>query len=78
MQIARERFLDDSSQFAVSLVLQTRTTEMHSLLSDAPPDVRDAIGATLAQALDQVPALLRERVAARQAAPGATSFGCGT
>lgn len=78
MLIARERFLDDSSQLAVSLMLQTRTTEMHSLLSDAPEDVRAAIGVTLAQALDRIQDILRERVAARQAAPGATSFGCGT
>src|SRR4030095_4190062 len=44
-----------------------RTTEMHSLLSGLSPDQRDAVGAALARALDEIQATIAP--AARTATP---------
>lgn len=78
MIISRDRHLDDSSQFHLTLALQTRTPEMHSLFSDAPDDVRDRVGEVLALALDQVHAILRPLADARRGRAETGSFGCGT
>jgi hypothetical protein len=64
MVISRERHLDDTARYHVALTLQTRTHEMHSLLSDAPDDVRVRLGEILVEALDHVEAVLRTRVTA--------------
>ena len=54
MEIARERFLDDTRRFHLTITLRSRTTEMHSALSALSPDQRDAVGLALARALDQI------------------------
>lgn len=54
MEIARERFLDDTRRFHVTLSVRSRTTEMHSALSALSPDERDRVGAALAHALDEI------------------------
>jgi hypothetical protein len=54
MEIARERFLDDTRRFHLTISLRSRTTEMHSALSALSPDQRDAVGLALARALDQI------------------------
>ena len=54
MEIARERFLDDTRRFHLTLSLRSRTTEMHSVLSALSPDERDAVGLALARALDEI------------------------
>jgi hypothetical protein len=54
MEISRERFFDDSRRYHVTLSLRSRTTEMHSILSGLSPDQRDAVGAALARALDDI------------------------
>ena len=41
MEIARERFLDESRQYHLSLTLRSRTTEMHSVLTALSHDERD-------------------------------------
>ena len=56
MEISRERFLDDSRRYHLTLSVRSRTTEMHSLLSGLSPDQRDAVGAALARALDEIQA----------------------
>lgn len=56
MDISRERFLDDSRRYHMTLSVRSRTTEMHSLLSGLSPDQRDAVGAALARALDEIQA----------------------
>lgn len=78
MVIGRERHLDDSSRLMVSLLLQTRTSEMHSVLSDASDEVRQEVGAILVHALDRIEAVLRPEIERRTPPPGAGSFGCGT
>ena len=45
MEIARERFLDESRLYHVTLTLRSRTTEMHSVLTALSTDERDAVGA---------------------------------
>ena len=62
MEISRERFLDDSRRYHLTLSVRSRTTEMHSLLSGLSPDQRDAVGATLARALDEIQAVVSESV----------------
>ena len=58
MEISRERFLDDSRRYHLTLSVRSRTTEMHSLLSGLSPDQRDAVGAALARALDDIQVVL--------------------
>ena len=54
MEIARERFLDDTRRFHVTLSVRSRTTEMHSALSALSPEERERVGAALAHALDAI------------------------
>jgi hypothetical protein len=69
MEIARERFLDDTRQYHVTLMLRSRTTEMHSLLTALTSDERDRVGAALARALDDIVAVVAPRLTARDAVP---------
>ena len=62
MEIVRERFLDDSKLYHLSLGLRSRTTEMHSVLSALNTDERDAVGAVLARALDEIGHVVRPRL----------------
>jgi len=62
MEISRERFLDDSRRYHMTLSVRSRTTEMHSLLSGLSPDQRDAVGAALARALDDIQAAVGPNV----------------
>jgi hypothetical protein len=62
MEIARERFLDDSRLYHVTLTLRSRTTETHSLLTALSTDERDAVGMALAKALDEISAVLSRRL----------------
>ena len=64
MEISRERFLDDSRRYHLTLSVRSRTTEMHSLLSGLSPDQRDAVGAALARALDDIQTVIGRSVAA--------------
>ncbi len=61
MNIARERYLDDTSRFHLTVKLETRTGAMHSLLSNVPPEDREAIGDVLVHAMDEIVARLRPR-----------------
>ncbi len=62
MEIARERFLDDSKLYLLTLGLRSRTTEMHSVLTALTPDERDAVGAVLARALDEIGNVVKPRL----------------
>ncbi len=61
MEIARERFLDDSRLYHMTLTLRSRTTEMHSLLTALSSEERDAVNLALARALDDIRAVLAGR-----------------
>jgi hypothetical protein len=54
MIIARERYLDESSNLHLTLSLATRTGVMHSLLSNVPEAERSAVSDTLVRALNDI------------------------
>ena len=62
MEIARERFLDESRLYHLTLSLRSRTTEMHSVLTALSAQEKDAVSAALAKALDEIGALLTARL----------------
>ena len=68
MEIARERFLDDSRQYHLTLMLRSRTTETHSLLTSLSSDERDEVGSALARALDEISAVVGRRLQGQPAA----------
>lgn len=63
MEIARERFLDESRHYHLTLSVRSRTTEMHSVLTSLSAMERDAVGAALAKALDEIATVLTARLA---------------
>jgi hypothetical protein len=70
MEIARDRFLDESRQYHLTLSLRSRTTEMHSLLSGLSSSDRDAVNTAMIRALDDIEAVLgRRRALIESAAP---------
>ena len=70
MEIARERFLDESRLYHVTLTLRSRTTEMHSVLTALSGDERDAVSAALARALDEIGEVINERVTSARTVAG--------
>jgi hypothetical protein len=72
MEIARERFLDDSRTYHLTLALRSRTTEMHSALTALSTDDRDRIAVALARALDEIQEICSGTIADRRSAVGAT------
>ena len=68
MVIERDRFLDDTAQWRLSLGLSSRTAPMHSLLSALTDEERGAISVSLTRALDEIVDLLRRKRAAGPAA----------
>ena len=62
MEIVRERFLDDTKLYHLALALRSRTTEMHSVMSALTADERDAVGAALAKALDEIGIVIKPRL----------------
>ena len=65
MEIARERFLDLSRDYHVTLAIRSRTTPMHSALTALTAEERDQVVRTLSRALDEIAEVLRSHVPAR-------------
>ncbi|MCC7176967.1 MAG: hypothetical protein IT177_01100 [Acidobacteria bacterium] len=65
MEIARERFLDPTRDYHLTLSLRSRTTPMHSALSALTPDERDRVSRTLARALDEIAAVVGAHLSER-------------
>ena len=65
MEIVRERFLDESRDYHVTLGLRSRTTEMHSALSALTTDEREQVGHAIVRALDDIERLLRQHLPAK-------------
>jgi peptidyl-tRNA hydrolase len=63
MEIARERFLDDSRSYHLTIGIRSRTTEAHSLLSALTPDEREQVSAAIVKAMDQIEKIIRPRLA---------------
>ncbi len=63
MEIGRERFLDDTRTFHLTLGLRSRTTEAHSVLTALTPEEREKVSAAIVRALDEIEGLLKPHLA---------------
>ena len=59
MEIARERFLDDSRTYHLTIGVRSRTTEAHSLLTSLTPDEREQVNSAIVTAMDQIEKIIR-------------------
>lgn len=62
MEIARERFLDDSRTYHLTVGIRSRTTAAHSLLSALTDDERAQVSAAIVRALDEVERVVRHHL----------------
>jgi hypothetical protein len=62
MEIARERFLDDSRTYHLTVGIRSRTTAAHSLLSALTDDEKAQVSAAIVHALDEVERIVRRHV----------------
>ncbi len=62
MEIARERFLDDTRTYHLSAGIRSRTTAAHSLLSALTDEEKAQVSAAIVRALDEVERIVRHRV----------------
>lgn len=59
MEIARDRFLDDSRTYHLSIGVRSRTTAAHSLLSSLTPEEREQVSLAIVRAMDQIEQIVR-------------------
>jgi len=59
MEISRERFLDESRSYHLTIGIRSRTTEAHSLLSALTPDEREQVSLAMVTAMDQIEKIVR-------------------
>jgi hypothetical protein len=64
MEIARERFLDQSRDYHLTLAVRSRTTPMHSALTALTAEEREQVAASLGRALDEIAAVVSRHVPA--------------
>jgi hypothetical protein len=64
MELARERFLDASRDYHLTLVLRSRTTPMHSVLTALTPDEKARVADILSTAFSDIEAVLRPHLPA--------------
>ena len=64
MEISRERFLDDSRTYHLTIGIRSRTTEAHSLLTALTPDEREQVSAAIVEAMNQIEKIVRPHLAA--------------
>ncbi|MBP7778202.1 MAG: hypothetical protein KA371_13815 [Acidobacteria bacterium] len=64
MEMSIDRYLDDGESSLVALVLRSRTTEMHSVLSALDTDQKAAVQAALASAMDEIAGIMQPVAAA--------------
>ena len=62
MEIARERFLDDSRTYHLTIGVRSRTTEAHSVLTSLTPDEREQVSNAMVTAMDQIEKVLRSHL----------------
>jgi hypothetical protein len=62
MEIARERFLDDSRTFHLTIGIRSRTPAAHSLLSGLTPEEREQVSAAMVKAMDQIEKIVRSHL----------------
>ena len=59
MEISRERFLDESRAYHLTIGIRSRTTEAHSLLSALSPEEREQVSLAIVNAMDQIEKVVR-------------------
>jgi len=62
MEISRERFLDESRSYHLTIGLRSRTTAAHSLLTALTPEEREQVNAAIVHALDQIENIVRSHL----------------
>ena len=62
MEIARERFLDDSRSYHLTIGIRSRTTAAHSLLSALSPEEREQVNAAIVNAMDQIEKIVQPHI----------------
>jgi hypothetical protein len=62
MEISRERFLDDTRTYHLTIGLRSRTPAAHSLLTSLTPDEREQVNAAIVKAMDQIENIVRSHV----------------
>ena len=62
MEISRERFLDDSRTYHMTIGLRSRTTAAHSLLTALTPEEREQVSAAIVNAMDQIEKIVRSHL----------------
>ena len=63
MEIARERFLDESRAYHLTIGVRSRTTAAHSLLSALTAEERERVSNAIVQALNEIEKIVRPHVA---------------
>ncbi len=63
MEIARERFLDESRAYHLTIGVRSRTTEAHSLLSALTAEERERVSNAIVQALNEIEKIVRPHMA---------------
>lgn len=66
MEIARERFLDDSRTFHLTIGIRSRTTAAHSLLSALTPEEREQVSLAIVAAMDRIETIVRPHLAPKE------------
>jgi len=62
MEISRERFLDESRSYHLSIGLRSRTTQAHSLLTALTPEEREQVSVAIVTAMDQIEKVVRSHL----------------
>ena len=66
MEISRERFLDDSRTYHLTIGLRSRTTEAHSLLTSLTPDEHAQVSEAMVKAMDQIEKIVQSHLSPEQ------------
>ena len=65
MEIARERFLDLTRDYHLTLAIRSRTTPMHSALTALTAKEREQVATALSRALDEIVEVVRPHLSSR-------------
>jgi peptidyl-tRNA hydrolase len=63
MEISRERFLDDSRTYHLTIGIRSRTTAAHSLLSALTQEEREQVSSAIVKAMDQIEKIVQSHLA---------------
>ena len=66
MEISRERFLDESRSYHLTIGIRSRTTAAHSLLTTLSPEEREQVSLAIVKAMDQIEKIVRPHLGPAQ------------